>query len=180
MGSNPDRYSDPETSRPLKRVPPLANPRGKINFPKAGLHHLFWAELCGRFSSLPATRCASPKEDSLALRCDPWGLKSQTGRDSPTELRVLTPMSQPPGGGSCPGHPWKDPSEGLSHSRACFLWPLTCKKEPIENEFFNLSSGLAVLRLMVEITQKTIFFFFFGEGFLFFKKYKGIHNNLCS
>ena len=55
MGSNPHRYSDPETSRALKRVPPLPNPREKINFPKAGLHHLFWAELCGRFSPLPAT-----------------------------------------------------------------------------------------------------------------------------
>ena len=179
MGSNPHRYSDPETSRALKRAPPLPNPREKINFPKAGLHHLFWAELYGRFSPLPATCCASPREDSLALRNDPWGLKSQTGRDSTTELRVLTPMSQPPGGGSCPRHPWKDPSEALSHSRTCFLWPLTWEKEPIEKEFFNLNSGLAVLRLIVEITQKTNTILENAFCFVFFFK-KGIHNNLCS
>lgn len=159
----------PRDIQGFEKSPFSTQPKGKSTLPKGRfappvLGRAVWSIFSFACNTLylPQGRPSGPQM---------WPLGSEeSGRDSTTELLVLTPMSQPPGGGSYPRRPWKDPSEGLSHSRTCFLWPLTWEKAPTEKEFFNLNSGLAVLRLTVEITQKTNIFL--ENAFCFFKNTK--------
>lgn len=151
MGSNPHRYPDPETSRNsssrLKIFTPSTRPKGK-KLPK------------GRFA-LPAV--GRPLWSVLSCACcrlsGPWlwplGSKESDGDRLTSDFPVLTPESD------------------LSRRRVLSLAPLEgplCGPFPLESllslainlrkgaTFFNLNSGLVVLKLMMGSIQKTNMF----------------------